>query len=234
MPPAWRVAFRRRPNKQVAGSGNLLLGMSAHVNRDLPFVLAGIGLVKPDGTSRKADHDKINDMLNRVVSPLLAEEARRFDPTIDDINTPYGLSYTALMQALIVWRETAWRNAERLVAAPTAAARAAVAADIEAYAATVAARSRWRTRTPAVTTSARTRRVLRGAPVQLGSSLGSLQTDVTSLQGRRPLRGASSGPTSRVEHRHLLRSVHQEALHAVAVEVAAGSTAARRSPRPPR
>jgi hypothetical protein len=38
----------------VTGSGDLLLGISAHVNRDLPFVLASLGLVAPDGTSRKA------------------------------------------------------------------------------------------------------------------------------------------------------------------------------------
>ncbi len=135
VPKAWRIAFDAARDRQVTGSGNLLLGMNAHVNRDLPFVLAAIGLVKPDGTSRKPDHDKVNVFLNRVVEPLIAEEAQRFDPTMDDAETPYGLSYTALMQLLVAWRETAWRNAERLVSAPDAAARAAVADDIEAYAA---------------------------------------------------------------------------------------------------
>jgi Family of unknown function (DUF5995) len=138
VPAAWQIAFDAAKKRQVSGSGNIMLGMNAHVNRDLPFVLAGIGLVKPDGTSRKPDHDRINAMLNRVVGPLLAEESARFDPTIDDIDSPYHLSYTALMQILVSWRETAWRNAERLVAAPDAAARAAVAADIENYAASTA------------------------------------------------------------------------------------------------
>lgn len=138
VPTAWQIAFDAAQERKVTGSGNLLLGMNAHVNRDLPFVLAGIGLVAPDGSSRKPDHDRINAMLNRVVDPLLAEESARFDPTMDDVNTPYGLSYTALMQMLVSWRETAWRNAERLAAAPDAQARAAVAADIENYAATTA------------------------------------------------------------------------------------------------
>lgn len=138
VPASWQIAFDAAQNRQVTGSGNLLLGMNAHVNRDLPFVLAGIGLVAPDGTSRKPDHDRINAMLNRVVAPLLAEESLRFDPTIDDAETPYGLSYTGLMQLLVAWRETAWRNAERLVAAPDAAARAVVAQEIEAYAADTA------------------------------------------------------------------------------------------------
>jgi hypothetical protein len=115
----------------VTGSGDLLLGISAHVNRDLPFVLAELGLVAPDGTSRKADHDRINVMLNMVQEPLLAEQARRFDPDMAVPATPYGLGYTGLMQTLLVWREDAWRSAELLVAAPDAATRAEVAAGIE-------------------------------------------------------------------------------------------------------
>ena len=131
VPPAWQVAFRAAERKQVTGSGDLLLGISAHVNRDLPFVLASLGLVAPDGTSRKADHDRINVMLNEVQEPLLAEQAARFDPEMAVPATPYGLGYTGLMQTLMVWREAAWRSAERLVAAPDATARARVAADIE-------------------------------------------------------------------------------------------------------
>jgi hypothetical protein len=131
VPPAWRVAFRAADQKQVTGSGDLLLGISAHVNRDLPFVLASIGLVAPDGTSRKADHDRVNVMLNQVQEPLLAEQAQRFDPDMAFPATPYGVGYTGLMQTLAAWREWAWRAAERLVAAPDAAARAEVAAQIE-------------------------------------------------------------------------------------------------------
>ncbi|MDQ3325769.1 MAG: DUF5995 family protein [Actinomycetota bacterium] len=135
VPEAWRIALNAAKKRKVTGSGNLLLGINAHINRDLPYVLAGIGLVTPEGDSRKADHDKVNVFLNRVTEPLLAEASRRFDPTIDDINTPYGLSYTALMQLIVTWREAAWRNAERLVSAPDAATRAAVEDDIEASAA---------------------------------------------------------------------------------------------------
>jgi len=135
-PAAWRIAFDAADRGLVTGSGNMLLGMSAHVNRDLAFVLAEIGLVKPDGSSRKADHDKVNEFLNRVVQPLFAEAAARFDPTVDDGNLPWTtLDETATVQLLFAWREGAWRNAERLVMAPTEADRAMVAADIEQSAA---------------------------------------------------------------------------------------------------
>lgn len=133
--PAWRVALQAADSSQVAGEGDLLLGMNAHVNRDLPFVLAGIGLTTPAGVSRKPDHDQINIMLNHVVQPLIDEETARFDPQMAVMPTPYGVGYTGLMQTLLAWRETAWREAEQLVSAPDATARNVVAQQIEDYAA---------------------------------------------------------------------------------------------------
>jgi hypothetical protein len=138
VPPAWRVAMEAADQRTMPASGNLSLGINAHVQRDLPFVLAGIGLVKPDGTSRKADHDKVNVFLNRVTDGLIAEIASRFDPTADDGNIPTAVDDVGLFQIIPTWREIAWRNAERLATAPNEPARAAVAADIEAYAASQA------------------------------------------------------------------------------------------------
>jgi hypothetical protein len=108
--------------------------MNAHVNRDLPFALAAIGVVAPDDGSRKRDHDQVDVMLNHVVEPLLEEEAARFDPQMQFVATPYGVGYTGLMQMLVAWRENAWREAEQLVSAPDDATRAKVADAIEANA----------------------------------------------------------------------------------------------------
>src|SRR3954449_3448053 len=44
-PPAWRIAFRAAADHRLPAAGDLVLGINAHVQRDLPFVLAGIGLV---------------------------------------------------------------------------------------------------------------------------------------------------------------------------------------------
>jgi Family of unknown function (DUF5995) len=138
VPRAWAIAFQAADDRSVAGAGDLLLGINAHVQRDLPFVLAAIGLVKPDGSSRKPDHDRVNLILDRVYSDMIAELAQRFDPTIDDANLPTPLDDFTLFQILPTWREIAWRNAERLVSAPSPAARAQVAAEIESYAASQA------------------------------------------------------------------------------------------------
>jgi hypothetical protein len=134
--PAWRIAFDSADRQLVSGMGSVFLGMNAHVNRDLPFVLAEIGLVKPDGTSRKPDHDRVNDFLAATNQYLLPEAAKVLDATLDDADIP-GISVdnSLMVQALVLWREQAWRNAERLVSAPTPEARARVAAEIEQVAA---------------------------------------------------------------------------------------------------
>jgi Family of unknown function (DUF5995) len=135
VPPAWRIAFDAAQARAVSVTGDLFLGINAHVQRDLPLVLYAAGLVRPDGTSRKADHDRVNIILNRVANDALAEIARRFDPTVDDSDLPTRYDDAALFQALASWREKAWRNAELLAVAPTAAARELVVAQIEGDAA---------------------------------------------------------------------------------------------------
>jgi hypothetical protein len=136
VPPAWRVAFDAADRQAVSGMGSILLGMNGHVNRDLPFVLHAIGLVKPDGTTRKVDHDRVNAFLNAVNKYLLNEAARYLDPTIDDGDVPgTTIDNSAAVQLLFTWREQAWRNAERLATAGSDAERLRIAQEIEEAAA---------------------------------------------------------------------------------------------------
>ena len=138
VPQAWLTALDAAQSKRVSGTGDLLLGMNAHINRDLPYVMAAVGLVAPDGSSRKADYDAVEAWLYDATAPLIAEFAARFDPSMDDTADPYGIGNAALFQMVSLWRENAWRNAEALVSAPNAAARALVSANIETQANLVA------------------------------------------------------------------------------------------------
>ena len=154
LPAAWAIAFRVADRREASAAGNLLLGMSAHVNRDLPFALYAIGLVAPDGTSRKADHDRVNEILDMVITPLIDEIAAKYDPAVRVVPGIGSLGDFLEFQALPAWREEAWRNAERLATAPDAAARALVAASIEQSAADEATALLTLTRyLPPVTTS---------------------------------------------------------------------------------
>ena len=134
VPQAWLTAFDAAKAKKVSGSGDLLLGMNAHINRDLPYVMAAVGLVAPDGSSRKADYDAVEAWLYDATAPLIAEFAQRFDQSMDDTADPFALGNWTLFQMVSGWRENAWRNAEALASAPTPEARALVAANIESQA----------------------------------------------------------------------------------------------------
>ena len=138
-PPAWAMAFRTADQEGASAAGNLLLGMSAHVNRDLPFALYAIGLVSPDGTSRKPDHDAVNQILNMVITPLLDEIAAKYDPSVRVVSgVPESLDDFLAFQLLPEWRQEAWDNAVALTTAPDADARAVIADAIEQQAVTKA------------------------------------------------------------------------------------------------
>jgi Family of unknown function (DUF5995) len=128
-PTAWKIALDAAKNKQVTGLGNLLLGMNAHINRDLPFVLYRIGLVSPDGVNRKDDHDRINAVLYEAYAEAIDEAGRRFDPSLQ--NSSGTGSAESGIQSVIAWREEAWRNAERLATASSDAERAVIGQQIE-------------------------------------------------------------------------------------------------------
>jgi len=136
-PGAWALAFQSADQKKTSATGNLLLGMSAHVNRDLPFALYAIGLVAPDGSSRKPDHDAVNQILNMVITPLLDEIEATYDPNVRALTgVPASLDDFLAFQLLSEWRQEAWDNAVALASAPDAAARAVIANAIEQTAVT--------------------------------------------------------------------------------------------------
>ena len=139
VPAAWREAWDAGRDKSVNGLGNLLLSMNAHINRDMPYLMETIGLNKPDGSSRKPDHDRGNKVLNTLYDDVIKELAARFDPQVDDVDVPGLLADdAALFQMLQGWREGVWRNAELLNNAENAGQRKAASDYIEQYALTQA------------------------------------------------------------------------------------------------
>jgi hypothetical protein len=55
---------------------------------------------------------------------------------MNELRTPFGVGFTGLFQLLASWRESAWRNAERLADAPDEPGRRQVARQIEEFALT--------------------------------------------------------------------------------------------------
>jgi hypothetical protein len=136
VPDAWRIAFETAAAGDANAGQDMLLGINAHVQRDMPFVLAEVGLRTPEGVSRKPDHDRMNQILERSYEPIIEEIARRYDPIVTTTN-PTGNpgDNAAGLNIVAEWREAAWRNAERLVEARTAEERAQIARQVEENAA---------------------------------------------------------------------------------------------------
>jgi hypothetical protein len=132
VPEAWRIAFEAARAGDANAGQDMLLGINAHVQRDMPFVLAEVGLRTPDGTSRKPDHDRPNRILTRSYEPIVQEIARRYDPIVSTTNASWHpVDDVAGLHLVAGWREGVWRNAERLVEAVTAQERAQIAQQIE-------------------------------------------------------------------------------------------------------
>lgn len=134
VPRAWAIALQAADDRSVSALGNFLLSMNAHINRDFPHVLAGVGLTGVDGRSHKRDHNRFNAHLDALYQPVFAEMADQIDPTFDDIDLG-PLDEEAVGAIMRGWREIVWRHAESLSLARTPAQRAAVERRIESYAA---------------------------------------------------------------------------------------------------
>ena len=139
IPEAWRIAIDTAAHGDVNAAQDMLLGINAHVQRDMPFVVAGLGLVEPSGRSRKPDHDLGNEILNAAYEPVVRAVERRYDPQMALTNAPGNpLDDAAGMEMVKGWREGVWRNAERLVSARTPEEYRQVVDSIEMNAATTA------------------------------------------------------------------------------------------------
>jgi hypothetical protein len=125
--------FSDRPfwNQVATAFGRyLVLGINAHVNRELAFVYFRLGAKNRD------DHLFVDTALTRTFPIAYPEISARLDPTLagQAPNDP------ALSLDVFAWRELAWANAARLAAAPHAAARRAIAAAIERHSSAMARR----------------------------------------------------------------------------------------------
>jgi hypothetical protein len=136
VPEAWRIAFDTAARGDANAAQDMLLGINAHVQRDMPYVLEELGLRTRRGESRKVDHDRMNAVLNRAYERVVREVRRRYDPVIEFTNSSaHPVDDVVGLETVRTWREGVWRNAERLVSARSPAQRAQVAQSIEANAA---------------------------------------------------------------------------------------------------
>ena len=136
MPQAWRIAFDAARAGDYVGDQDLVAGINAHVQNDMAFAEAILGLRTAGGVTREYDHDAMNQVLANAYERIVDEVAARFDPLVGTVNSPLTpLDDIAGLELVKSWREGVWRNAERLVAARSDAERAQIASQIQTNAA---------------------------------------------------------------------------------------------------
>ncbi|GAC1436191.1 MAG: hypothetical protein NVSMB51_07050 [Solirubrobacteraceae bacterium] len=138
VPAAWRIAFDNAAAGDATATQDMLLGINAHVQRDMPYVLATLGLHTPGGLSRKQDHDRFNEVLNHAYGAVVRTIAQRYDRFTAISNPGTVADNLAGLELVKAWRENVWRNAERLLNATSPLARGLVEASIENNAALTA------------------------------------------------------------------------------------------------
>lgn len=120
--PSWQVAFEAADRQEVTALGNVLLDLNAHIRRDNPIraVEQTEGVLRVRGlmpwASGRTDHDRISDVLQDTLEPMLDHLAAYYDPTIDDAADLFGMviDQKGLYLLISSWREESWRNAEQL------------------------------------------------------------------------------------------------------------------------
>jgi hypothetical protein len=122
--PAWRIAFQANPDKLTC-TQLLYLGINAHVNNDLAFVIEELG---PRYTY--PDHRHVDDVLAVRTRPVVYPEIQRdLCPGLFSEVVPPTAD-----RDIFAWRQLAWDNAQRLLASPTAKARDRIARQIRRHA----------------------------------------------------------------------------------------------------
>ena len=69
--PAWQVAFSENQRGRITPAGQLLISISAHVNRDLPVALASIPTTRFEDPTYKADFERISLIFQRRMPVLI-------------------------------------------------------------------------------------------------------------------------------------------------------------------
>lgn len=130
---SWRITFETAASGDAQAGQEVLLFSNAHVQHDLPFAYEEMGLRTRSGRSRKPDHDAVNEVNARVFDKIEKYVAAHYDPSFSLIDLPLvPVAEIGTLELVKLWREGAWRNAERLLNADTRAERQAVVESINA------------------------------------------------------------------------------------------------------
>lgn len=133
LPKSWKFAFDAAKNNHALIFQDLLLGINAHVNHDLPLALAAVS-IDPDRPQRYQDHTSVNDTLAASTNELEDRVEAMYAPGLDMLGRAFHPLIGEITSFdLTVARQLAWDNAVALTDARSAGERASIARRIDEH-----------------------------------------------------------------------------------------------------
>ena len=131
-PLVWTTAFDACQDEAAMPLQQVLLGINAHINHDLPLALADVlddweGLAEEIRTNRHEDHEAVNDVIIASIDLVQGSVVNEVMPILGVLDTLLGRLDEAVFTATVrSWREHAWDEAQQLLRCSTDDERAAV------------------------------------------------------------------------------------------------------------
>lgn len=111
-PTSWRLAFEGARDKRTLVFQDLLLGMSAHINYDLPYALdATVPPDLPPATlaSYFRDHSRMNVLLAGAID-VVQQAASEYSPLLDLADALSAGDELGTAQMINIWRARSWAH----------------------------------------------------------------------------------------------------------------------------
>jgi hypothetical protein len=138
VPRAWRLCFDAAASRTGFVLQDMLLGINAHVNNDLPLALHRVTL-EPDRDARRRDHNAVNEVLAAVTDRATLRLAALYAPGLVSLDECAGqLDELIALFSLQVARDSSWESAVSFANARTSTERALVAGLVSSRAAVLA------------------------------------------------------------------------------------------------
>jgi len=118
MPGSWVIALQQAHDDAGLVLQYILLGMNAHINRDLAHAIYGVG-TEPNRDEKIADHEKVNGILAGVFNTTVQVIAEKYEPILAKW---YGMDSSAENAIFSIGmkdaRELAWDEAVQMTDVP--------------------------------------------------------------------------------------------------------------------
>lgn len=125
-PSVWRQAHDAANNPETNVLQNLLLGVNAHINYDLPLALYDcmeqewLKLPLKKRLIRKQDHDLVNQIISSSIDDVQDSIIKPLSPTLAALDKLMGrMDEWMLSKIISSWRSSVWEISQLLLEAKT-------------------------------------------------------------------------------------------------------------------